>query len=86
MQQQKKDLVGKLAIGVTGIALTAGAIATAAALMNKKNRKALKNGVDSAAKKINQAREVWEEGKDAYKTAIQHTVGMAKKVKKTSKK
>lgn len=31
-------MAGKVAIGVTGVALTAGAIATAAALANEKNR------------------------------------------------
>lgn len=74
MQQQRKELMGKVALGATGVVLTAGALATAAALMNKRNRTTLKKGVTTAAKKINQAGRIFDEGRNVYQ-AVAHQVG-----------
>lgn len=80
MQQQrthKDDLrnkqsfsANKVILGMTGVALTAGAVAAGAALMNPKTRRGLGKRVADAAKKINQAREYFGENNEVYSHQI----------------
>ena len=84
-------MMGKIALGVTGVALTTGAVVAAVALSNDKTRNALKKEAKKAAKqglrKVSQTvRGAIDEGKDRYQ-AYQHRIGISKGKKRiTSRK
>lgn len=68
MQQteHKDNLTGKIVMGMAGVALTAGAVAAGAALMNPKTRNSLKRRVSTAAQKINEAKDYFGEQAEVY--------------------
>lgn len=74
----KRNIAGKIALGVTGVALTAGVVAAGRVLSDKKNRLALKRGARKANKKLQQVREAIDEGKTRYQ-AFAHKVSMVGK-------
>ena len=64
-----------LAVGATGLAIAAGAVATGVAIADKKNRARLKRGVEKASKRIGQARDAFNQTKDKFQ-AYQHRIGL----------
>lgn len=73
----KDDIVKKTALGATGVAITAGAIAAGVALANKKNRTKVKKIASKTIKKLGKVREAIQEGADRYQ-AYQHRIGMGR--------
>ncbi len=80
MARQKNNMAGKLALGVTGVAVATGVVVAGAALANKKNRTALKRGARKTVKKLRDVREAIEEGRNKYQ-AFQHRIGMKRGVR-----
>jgi len=71
---KKGNITGKIALGVTGVVLTAGAVtAGAAALSKKKKHLTLKDQIDRAAKEVERVRGAIEEGRKAYSASAPET-------------
>lgn len=67
----RDDMIGKVALGATGIALAAGGVAAAVLLSNRKNRTTLKRVAGTAKK-------AFENGAERFQS-YQHKIGPAKK-------
>lgn len=75
----KDDMIKKVALGATGVALAAGAVAAGVTLArSKKARTTLKRGVRRTIKGIERVRGVLEEGQERYQ-AIQHRIAASGK-------
>lgn len=77
MANGKDDRLGKVALGITGLALATGALAAGYALTNTKARTALKKRIGKTVKGFNRVREVLGEG-NIYQ-AVQHRIGRSRK-------
>ncbi len=77
MANGKDDMVKKVALGVTGLAIATGAVAAGVALTNRRNRTALKRGAQKTMGNIRKVQKVLEEGHDRYQ-AYQHRIGVGK--------
>ncbi len=77
LEQRKNNLAG-MALGIAGLAFTAGALAAGAALMNQRNRKVLTKGSQTLAKRFRQVRGAFEGGRSAYQ-AVAHRVSAGRR-------
>ncbi|OGE44623.1 hypothetical protein A3A45_02855 [Candidatus Daviesbacteria bacterium RIFCSPLOWO2_01_FULL_36_8] len=73
-----------LAMGATGLALAAGAVATGVALSKKKNRTKLVKEVKRASEKVADIKQSLQDAKERYQ-AYQHRIGLGKGKKKNAK-
>lgn len=69
--------MSKIAMGATGLALAAGAVAAGAALTNKNTRKTLQRTAKKTVKGLKRVRDVMEEGQHRYQ-AFQHRIAKVK--------
>lgn len=79
------DIAYKVAIGATGVALIAGAIAAGAAAISGETRNSLQKGAEKTAKGLKRMSEVVHQGQQGYQ-AIQHRVASIKGKKNKSKR
>lgn len=75
------NMAGKVALGVTTIAITAGAVALGLALTSKKNRAALKKGTQGLAKKAQGIRKAIENGRERVQV-FAHRISSNRKARK----
>lgn len=77
MTNGRDDVMGKVALGATGLALAAGGIAVAVMLTNKGNRSTVKKAAGKTLKKLGKMRDALDDAGQKYQ-AIQHRIGMGK--------
>lgn len=81
------DMAKKIALGATGVALTAGAVAAGVVLMNKRNRENMSKGAKKAMGTLKVVASDFAKKQGGRYSAVAHELGTMtkKKFKKTSK-
>ncbi len=77
MASGRDDVMGKVALGATGLALAAGGIAAAAMLTNRNSRSTVKKAAGKTFKRLGRVRHAFDDAGQKYQ-AIQHRIGMGK--------
>jgi hypothetical protein len=88
MANERDDVMGKVALGATGVALAAGGIAAAVYLTNKKNRMGVSKAAGRTFKKLGKVRDTFQSVANDRYQAVAHRIGAGKtntkKVKKSA--
>ncbi len=78
------NVAGKVSLGLTTVAITAGAVALGTVLASKRNRTALQKQAKKAVKGIKQVRKVIDDGRERAQVFAHRIAAVGKKIKKSS--